>query len=429
MALSPGLQLRQTQRLALTPGLHQSLSILQMSAGELSDYIATELADNPILTATFPQSSSSTDIYQYATDTVAQPISLGMFLDNQINQMSGDPAVKSIAIYLGRNLDDSGFLADPIQVIADTLSADPTIVVRALGLLQGCEPVGIGAVDLRDCLDIQMRALDVERHVRTAILDHLELIAAKNTNALARKSGLKASQIADLPKLISKLNPKPAAAFTDLQIQPIYPDVLVEPDTTGFSVSLSQSLAPSLSINTDLIAQIKNADPLACGYVAQQNSRALQLIRAVDRRSKTLLRLTKAVVTLQHRFFQEGPERLIPMSLANLTEKLQLHPSTISRAMAGKSLSCSMGVFPLKFFLARPVPKLDGKKPLSTFVVQQKIRRLIEDELPGKPLSDEAIVTYLRDNGVDIARRTVAKYRQCLKIPSSSSRRRSKAHL
>lgn len=430
MEVSPGLRLKQLQKLALTPGLRQSISILQLSAVELEYCIQEEAAQNPVLTAEPPQSRDfGADLYQYAIDTVAQPISLGEHLQAQIRQMTAPVQVKSTALFLAGNLNENGYLAEPLQSMSAALKVSNSTALQALKLLQKCDPVGIGARDLRDCLGLQLSAMGLSADHAAAILDHLKMPDNLGSDRSRNAALLTKQQIADIPKIIANLDPKPAAAFQQSNAQPLIPDLIIQQDGAGLKVELIRSNAPSLHINTSFIKRVANQDPASSDYIFQQRNRALQLIRAIEARSKTLLRVARALVTHQHHFFTDGPSRLVPMTLGDLSLALNLHPSTVSRAMAGKSLSCAMGLFPLKYFLAGPVPLKNSTAVLSDVAVRQNILSLISAEPPQQPLTDATITRILQDNGVDIARRTVAKYRQCLKIPTSRSRRRSKATL
>ncbi len=422
MALKPGIRATQTQKLSLTPGLRQSIAILAMSAGDLADLIKTETQENPLLALDTPSQATGGD-FQFAIDTVAQPQTPAELLRAQLAHMRATDEVQTLAYYLAGDLTDEGYLPDPPAEIATMLKTDVKTVRAAIDLLQRCEPTGIGARDLRECLDLQLRALGVPDRDRGFILGNLGRFAEADWTALRRISGHGAEELYRMADIPRSLNPYPAEALAPRLAPPIHPDVLVTAQPGGgFAVEITGSLAPVIIVQPDQTPPARADDPTMQGYLKDCGRRANALVRAIESRRATILRVVQEIVARQHRFFAGGPAHLRPMRRYDIAQTLGLHPSTISRTVNNKALECAYGVLPLKFFFTNSV----NDQGMSAYVVQQKIRRLVERETADQILSDAQIATLLGQSGVDIARRTVAKYRQCLKLPSSIRRRRSK---
>ena len=427
MAMKPGLRVSQGQRLALTPGLRQSLGVLKLSSQELGVLVAEEIEQNPLLVQEFHSVSRPAADFDYAIETVAEAPSLVSHLRQQLVLTTAPEMVRQVASYLAGDLNEQGFLSEDATLLAETLSLDVAQIEQARALLQTCEPTGIGARDLRQCLDLQLISLGESPVNRALIVDNLGLFAEANWPMLRHISDLKLVEIKRLAGLLQSLNPYPATAFTGHTAPILYPDIRVTnlPEG-GYSVELVNSLAPSLRVDQALFDQTKSAQPEAQDYLQDRLGRAASLIRAIEARSKTILQISKEIVMTQHRFFALGHSHLVPQTQAEIAAKLNLHPSTITRALANKALISPLGMFPLKFFFTRSLNSLISENSHSAYVIQQEIRKLTKEEPPLSPLSDAKIATILQNSGVDIARRTVAKYRQCLNIPSSVQRRRSR---
>lgn len=427
MAIKPGLRVSQTQRLALTPALRQSITVLGLSASELGILVAEELEQNPLLLLEQDRPFQLRTDYQFALETIAQEPTLAENLRRQITFVSTPRRIKQVASYLAGDLTDQGFLSDTDSAIAEMLGIRVDLVRQAISLLQSCEPTGIAARDLAQCLDLQLVALGETDVTRQLIVENLGLFADNNWSALRQKSGRSLAELQGLARILQSLDPYPAASVEAKTAPVLHPDVRISPLPGGdFSVDLIGSVTPSLRVDQNLFDTAKTQDPASLDYLQSNAQRASALIRAIEARSKTILRISRQVVLTQHRFFTLGHSKLIPQTQAQLADLLDLHPSTVTRAVANKALICPLGVFPLKFFFTSSLNSMTGDNPLSAYVVQQEIRKLINTETPSEILSDAQIATLLRQSGVDIARRTVAKYRQCLNIPSSAQRRRSK---
>ncbi len=427
MAMKPGLRVSQTQRLALTPALRQSIGILGLSANELSELVAVELEQNPLLLLETDHRAPMRADYRHALENVAQERTLAEKLKQQISVMAAPKNVSLVANFLAGDLTDQGFLPDSDAAIAKTLSLDLELVQQAISLLQACEPTGVGARDLSECLGLQLVAKGESDLAQKVIVENLSDFARNDWTSLKRKSGLKKVELQRLAEILQSLNPFPVSALAPNTNPGLFPDVSVAPLTEGgYAVELIGSVAPSLRVDQNLLDSTQSSDPASTGYLRDQTVRANSLIRAIEARSKTILRISQEIVVKQHAFFALGHSHLLPQTQAEIASALDLHPSTVTRAVANKALVCPLGVFELKFFFTSSLNSLTSDAARSAYVVQQEIRKMITTESATEILSDDQIATSLRQSGVDIARRTVAKYRQCLNIPSSVQRRRSK---
>ncbi len=422
MALKPTLSLKQTQTIALTPELRQSLAMLCLSTGDLIEHIHTEALENPLLVVTAPRTTRQTSsAYDVALNLVAATITLGESVRRQLATQPLPRKIRDIAIYLTGDLADTGYLETDITDAANTLGATETEIELAIRAIQTCEPNGVGARNLTENLLLQMVEKGVPQATAKGALDNIPLLVNGQWNALSELLGVAVSKLEPLGPLLRSLNPEPVVADSTTT-RHLIADIIVEDDENrGLSVSLSKNYLPDLSLDTDLLSQAK-ADTKAREYIKAQSIRAKTLIRAVQYRGETLLRVARAIVSHQHRFFVDGSDYLSPLTRRTLAETLDLHPSTIGRAIAGKNLDLNGTLFPMSFFLGSGLKK-GASFSVSSYVVQQTIRKMIEQETPNSPLSDDKIVKKLNADGVDIARRTVAKYRRCMNIPSSFVRR------
>lgn len=426
MALKPGLKVRQTQRLTLTPAMRLSIKVLQMSALDLSDLIQAELDENPLLVAEQNHTPENTFDFHDMVNRVAEQQSLLQSLRGQIALMTAPENLKQIAGYLAADLTDDGYLAETLEDLATFLAVAAPQVELALGLLQACEPCGIGARDLLECLDLQLEAIGETKENRAVVLKHLHLFSRPDVSQLSRKTGLPLLELQRLKAVIRTLNPAPGQQNLPDANHVLVADVIVSANASGISVEATHATTPSLTVDTSALPKMRSDDQAAIDFLNVHKARASNLIRAIEARSAMVLRIAKAIVTQQHRFFTDGHAFLVPMTQAGLAAELAVHPSTVTRALTNKSLACSFGAFPLTFFFTSGINSLDGTGTVSAYVIQQKIRKIIATETPQQVLSDQMITALLRNSGVDITRRTVAKYRQCLKISSSAQRRRSK---
>jgi RNA polymerase sigma-54 factor len=409
------------QRLTMTPAMHFALRILRMSTPDLVAEIAREAGENPFLSfarhGAGPRSS-----FDVALETVAARPSLGESLRSQIGAMVLPPALRALAEYLTGELREDGYLDSSVEEIAGFANVPPAQVEEALAVLQRCEPTGVGARDLAECLALQLGDHGIARPLADEVVARLPLFAARRWAALSADLGLPRDQLTGIASALRELKPEPVLAPA-APVPVLVPDLIVERQRSGaFAVRLGREALPALSLDRGLLARVEgSADP----FVAERRERARRLIRAVRARGRTLLRIGERLVHDQPRFFAEGPETLAPCRRQDLAADLGLHPATVGRAVAGKALLAGGVLYPLSMFFSTALPGREGGE-ISAHSVRIAIRRLIDAEPPGAPMTDDRICERLREDGVDISRRTVAKYRQCMRIPSSSERRRRK---
>lgn len=425
MSLRTTLSVRQRQKLALTPGLQTGLSILRLPMLDLIDAIEAEAADNPYLLhddlrIIRPEAGSSFDP---ALDKMAAQPSLVTGLHQQIGAMSLPPDLRMIAEYLAGDLREDGYLETPLAEIAAELGLALALVEAGLAALQTCDPVGVGARDLAECLCLQLVDGGLALGLAQLVVAHLHLFAEANWRELARETGLSETELRRLAELIRGLTPHPVQEA----VAPgpmLFPDlVLVKDAAGGFGVTLPFSLTDQVRLNVALLQARKDQGQT---FARDRLDRATTLLAALRFRGETLLRIGQLIATRQHRFFDLGPDHLVPMSRTALARDLGLHPSTVGRAVSAKALEVQGRLYPLSLFFSSALPH-DGTRNIAAFVVQRHIARMISDEPANNPISDAEICAALNATGVDIARRTVAKYRGCMRIPASFARRRRKA--
>ncbi|HVI52759.1 MAG TPA: RNA polymerase factor sigma-54 [Candidatus Sulfotelmatobacter sp.] len=499
MALTPRLDLRQTQSLVMTPQLQQAIKLLQLNNIELSVFVEQELERNPLLerddspvdagpgeegpgpelTApdpadklvdalpgqadetpldvdydnTFNNDSAADGGDGYATDwsgstrtgtgnssfddsesgleqTLTRDISLREHLTGQLNMDLADSADRMIGLHLMDMLDGAGYLIGDLWDVAHTLGCSLEKVEEVLARLQHFDPPGIFARSLSECLALQLREKNRLDPAIQALLDHLELLAKRDLPALMKVCGVDAEDLAEMIGEIRALDPKPALAFDDSVAQPVTPDVLMRAAPGGgWIVELNNDTLPRVLVNTRYYAKIhgsaKGKDDKA--YLSEQFQTANWLVKSLHQRATTILKVATEIVRQQEAFFQRGIQYLRPLVLRDIAEVIGMHESTVSRVTANKYMATPRGIYELKYFFTQAIAGSDGGESHSAESVRHRIKTLIDAETPKEILSDDRIVEILKADGVDIARRTVAKYREAMRIPSSVQRRREKS--
>ncbi|HSF91412.1 MAG TPA: RNA polymerase factor sigma-54, partial [Paracoccaceae bacterium] len=320
---------------------------------------------------------------------------------------------------------ERGYIFAPLFEIALRLSVPVTDVEDGLRLLQSCEPTGIGARSLAECLSLQLAENGHLNSDMAAVLENLNVLQKGGCAQLSKETGLPEERVQTLLGQIRRTNPFPANAFFFDGVDYAIPDVLVNPAPQGgWTVELNADSTPRARINVGFFAEVSASGTEAKLFINSYRDRANFILRAMDQRAKTVLRVATEIVKLQHEFFEEGVLALRPMTLARIAESLSIHESTVSRVTNGKYMQTPRGNFELKYFFSSGIDMANGSQ-ISAKAVQHKLQRLISLEDSKKPLSDGAIAKMLQVDGVDIARRTIAKYREAMGIPSSSLRRRN----
>lgn len=411
MALKPRLTARQSQRLSLTPSIRQGMAVLQMPTLDLGEELRRQADENPLLEIRDPTPAGFDPEFMR---NLSPGRSLAAHLREQIIMMSLAPEVSALAQILAGDLDENGYLSVGAEGLAQELNIPEEAMTAAVTALQSCEPVGVAARNLLECLTLQLTEKGVPGPVARTACANLNLLMEGRWAQAMQKIGQSEKELRRLAKLVRTLHPRPAAQFAEAA-QPIAPEVLIEADGQGgFVVSHLDATLPVVTLDSVLAAQVGASGPL--------HDRLLQakgLIGALRFRGGTLCDIARRIVHHQHLFFSEGRSHMQPLTRAQVAQELGLHPATVGRAVAGKALLFQGATLPFATFF----PANLGKGA-SAYTVQQRIKALIDDEKGDSVLSDEEIATFLQREGVDIARRTVAKYRKCMNIPSSFQRKR-----
>ncbi|WP_172116310.1 RNA polymerase factor sigma-54 [Halomonas hibernica] len=468
MVMKASLQLRIGTQLTMTPQLQQAIALLQLSTLDLRQEIQQALDANPMLeqedefgeqatvetpgeewSESIPEElsvdSDWSDTYQdmgssgssegpdFERQAAGQ--SLHGHLLWQLAMTDFTAREQLIAESLIDALDANGYLTQPLNDIRDGLRAQSieglsqreleTILMR----LQQFEPTGVFARDLRECLMLQLATLPDDTPLlvpaRRLVRQFLEALGKNDMRLLKRRLSLDDEQLDDVIGLIRSLDPRPGSAYGATDDSYITPDLVVRHDHEGWHLELNPEALPRLRIQPDYASLIKRADKSQDNqFLKEHLQEARWLIKSLSSRNDTLLRVGREIITRQIGFLEHGEEAMKPLILADIAEAVEMHESTISRVTTQKYIHTPRGVFELKYFFSSQISGQDGADSHSSTAIRARLKKLIQDEPPGKPLSDSRLVTLLGDGGITVARRTVAKYRESLGIPSSSERRR-----
>jgi RNA polymerase sigma-54 factor len=340
-----------------------------------------------------------------------------------------DPARRLIGQYLIDLVDEAGYLTGDLAQVTDKLGARRSDVEAMLAVLQTFDPPGVCARTLTECLSIQLRERNRFDPAMQALVAHLDLLAKRDIPGLKKVCGVSEEDLLDMIGEIRHLNPKPGLAFGTTLVQPIVPDVFVRPGPDGgFVVELNSETLPKVLVNQTYYSQVarNTRNDKEKTYLADCLQTATWLIRALDQRARTILKVSTEIVRQQDAFFAHGVQHLRPLNLKTVADAIAMHESTVSRVTANKYMATSRGIFELKYFFTSAIAAADGSEAHSAEAVRHRIKQLIDAENPRAVLSDDTIVEKLRGAGIEIARRTVAKYREAMRIPSSVQRRREK---
>ncbi len=362
--------------------------------------------------------------------TVAGGGTLKDHLEEQVAIAALTPDDRIICLSLIDAIDEAGYVRADLGEIAARLGTDIEDVEAVLGVVQGFDPVGVGARDLAECLALQLKVRDRLDPVMAAFLTRLDLLARRDVTGLSAVCGVDAEDIADMIAEIRDLNPKPGLAFGTEQVAPVIPDVFVRVGPDGaWLIELNSDTLPRLLVNSRYYAQVnKNArDKDSKTYLTDCLNSANWLVKSLDQRARTILKVASEIVRQQDAFLTYGVRHLRPLNLRTVADAIQMHESTVSRVTSNKYIATPRGLFELKYFFTASIQAVNGAESHSAEAVRDRIREMIENEEPRDILSDDRIVSLLTADGVNIARRTVAKYREAMRIPSSVERRRLKA--
>lgn len=365
-----------------------------------------------------------------AANNVADKPSLRDHLLEQIHVDIEDPADRMIAVVMIELLDDAGYLPAKLEIVRTQLGVAPEHFETIIQRLQSFDPPGIFARSLKECLAIQLKEKNRLDPAMIGLLDHLDLVAKRERTALMKLCGVDAEDLAEMIEEIKLLNPKPAQIFTADVAPPIVPDVLLKPQAGGaWMVELNNETLPRVLANNRYYAKVQKSahNKIDKEYLSDRWQQANWLVKALQQRATTILKVASEIVRQQDSFFVHGVQHLKPLILRDIAAAVEMHESTVSRVTQNKYIATPRGLFELKYFFTTSLGRNDGGEGgVSSEAVRERIRILIDAEKPEAILSDDAIAEMLRVEGIDVARRTVAKYREALKIPTSSQRRREK---
>lgn len=360
---------------------------------------------------------------------VAERLSLGDHLERQLTLAVGDPTDRAVGLHLIDLVDAAGYLREPLDEIAARLGAPLAQIERVLAVIQTFEPTGVGARTLAECLAIQLREQNRFDPAMQALVENLELVARRDLAALRRLCGVDAEDLAEMLNEIRRLDPKPGHAFGSEIVQSVAPDVTVRAAPDGsWIVELVADSLPRVLVNQTYYAKVVRSakSDMEKTFLAECLQTANWLTRSLEQRARTILKVATEIVRQQDGFLVHGVAHLRPLNLRMIADAIGMHESTVSRVTANKYVATPRGVFELKYFFTASIASADGGDAHSAEAVRHRIRAMIDAESPDDILSDDTIVKRLHEGGVEIARRTVAKYREGLRIPSSVQRRREK---
>ena len=360
---------------------------------------------------------------------VSAETTLADHLTGQFMLAVSDPVQRMIGHYLIDLVDESGYLVGDLDQAAERLGTSRAEVDNVLAVLQTFEPTGICARTLMECLALQLREKNRFDPAMAALVGHLDLLARRDMAALRKVCGVDDEDLRDMIAEIRQLDPRPGLAFASASVQPIVPDVFVRPLPDGsWQVELNTDTLPKVLVNqtyhTKVAKTARSTEDKT--YLADCLQTATWLVRALDQRARTILKVSTEIVRQQDGFFSLGVEHLRPLNLKTVADAIGMHESTVSRVTANKYMATTRGIFELKYFFTSAIASADGGEAHSAEAVRHRIRQLIDAEAADNILSDDTIVEKLRGAGIDIARRTVAKYREAMRIASSVQRRREK---
>ncbi|MDE0570483.1 MAG: RNA polymerase factor sigma-54 [Verrucomicrobiales bacterium] len=465
------LQHAQTQSLELrakiAPQMQQSLNVLQATTLELNQMIGQELAQNPVLEeesvdisveeegldkdeedfdeefselskldqewreylqqsrSNTPRRDDDNERHQRMMDSIIEPQTLSDCLIQQLNTSDSNSEIRDLAEMLIGSVNEDGFLSQNIEEIALENAIPFMKLQEALDLVQSFHPIGIAAQDLRECLLLQLNHLNKKHSLEYRIVDlHLDQLARKRYPQIARKIGIGIEKVTTAAEFIATLNPKPGRELSLGDNHYITPDVSVEKTSTGYDVTLNNETIPHLRISNvykDIMSE-GNAKKDAKEYIKEKIQSGKFLIKCIHQRQETIRKISEEIVNRQRDFLDHGIAHLHPMNMAQIAEVVGVHETTVSRAIAGKYIATPRGVFEMKYFF-KPGYETDSGDTLSNTSVKQAVAELVKNEDKKKPLSDDKIVQELKESGIKLARRTVAKYRDEIGILPSHLRR------
>jgi RNA polymerase sigma-54 factor len=482
MALEQKLHLKLSQKLIMTPSLQQAIKLLQLSKLELQEVLNQELLENPLLDETAEetkQEEAETDAQEAKTqteeeakaaeppkekekdsfeeidydayfqdyieygynprgmgeeheefpieNTLTRPPNLTDHLTWQLNMSDASPRVKEVGAFIIGNIDEDGYLRASAEEIMAAGPYEQHEVDEAIGVIQSLDPIGVGARDLRECLLLQLQFLEIDNPlVEEIVRDHWEEFMQRRFVQLSKTLSIDMKSLESIVEVIKHLDPKPGRKYSNERAIYVEPDVYVQKVGDEYIIVLNEDGMPKLRINASYRSMLHSMDSKSDGetvnYIKDKIRSAVWLIKSLDQRQRTIYKVAESIVKHQREFLEKGIDYLRPLVLRDVADDIQMHESTVSRVVSNKYMHTPRGLFLMKYFFHSGIDS-DTGEDISSLTVKKKIQSYIEAEDPRKPLSDSKIMKILNDEGINIARRTVAKYRDELNIPSSTDRK------
>jgi len=463
MNLDYRMKMTQEQKLILTQNMQQSIKLLQMSLHDLREYIDNEYSENPVLEvneevisyddAQINEEMNIEDKYDhkkivdelysdnykdrseksYSGEEVSplnfieKKVSLKDYLQEQLVEVNIDQYMLNICKYIVESLDNRGYLEISIEELSEELNISEDVVGKALKVVQSLEPYGIGARNIKECLLIQSLKLNIlDNIIEKIISNHLENVAENKYELVGRDLNISPREAQRYGDLIKKLEPKPSRGFyTGEEVNYIIPDAEIKNIDGEFFILMNESVLPRLMISKTYKDVLQsNEDSKTNDYVKDKINQALFLIKSIEQRKNTLHKVLECVISKQEEFFKFGKQYIKPLILKEVAEVIGVHDSTVSRAIKDKYVLTSYGTIKIKDLFASGISSNNNDDDTSTIKIKNEIKKIINEENKGKPLSDQILSSMLADKDMNISRRTVAKYREELGIKSSSMRKR-----
>lgn len=464
MRLGYDLTTEQSQRLVMTPELIQAIQILQFNTQELDSFVSEQLLTNPVLETapheeerplegeagkTFDEHKDPLSEYirergyddpgykqpQYDRDDkdysfeqyVTTDITLPEHLMFQLQFASGSRSCRNIGRYVIESLDENGYMTSTEEEIAEALNTNVENVKKVLNLIRTFDPMGVGARNLSQCLLIQLAHKNMlTDEIKEIVTNHLGDLANNRLSAIAKSLGISVQRVQELGDIIKTLEPKPGRQFSSqAETRYIVPDVLVEKVAGEYIVTMNDSSVPRLMVSSyysNVLRESKNDEKLH-DYLSERLNSALWLINSIEQRKQTIINVVKSIIKFQRDYFDNGDKYLKTLTLKHVAEDVGIHESTVSRSINGKYMQCPRGVFELKFFFSAGVSDWQGEG-ISSNSIKTHLKEIIDGEDHKSPYSDQDLVAILKERGIDLSRRTVAKYRDEMGVLSSSRRKR-----
>ena len=475
MQITQNLKLKQSQSLVMTPQLQQAIKLLQLTNLELCDLVNKELEENPFLEDSKfeenkdevdhesethnledefvskdamdseikseaydncwdkelncnnkSQNYETIDAGSVAEQTVSEEITLKSVLTDQANLEFDKDEEKFISRVLIDYIDSSGWMTKDLKEISEVIGCEENKVQTIVDRMKDFEPSGVFAQNLQECLTIQLKAKELFNEKIKMLLENFDLLAAGEIKTICKQGNCSREEIAKNLAVIRQMNPKPGNIYATPENNIFHPDVIVKRKNNTWEVELNQSTLPKIVVNENYANQLNN---LNCNqgdkkFITESIGSAKWLVKAIEQRNITTLKISSEIVQQQKEFFEKGLSYLKPMILKDVAKKIGMHESTVSRVTSAKLMLTPRGIFDMKHFFSASINSTEKGESYSAASVRETLKNLISSEPLNQPFSDEVIVSKLQKEGINLARRTVAKYRELMCIPSSAERRK-----